>query len=449
MTIAQKLSEFIYNTNYKDIPVEVHRYVKLCILDWLGVVLGGSTEKSGTIIFNSIKEMGGEKQATILGKGIKTNVLFVALVNGTMSHALDFDDTLTVAAIHPSVCLAPAIMAVGEYKKVNGKDLITAFTVGFEIAARIGIAAGVSHYYKGFHATSTVGRFGAMAGVAKLLGITPNIIVNAFGITGTQVSGLRQVFGTMCKPFHAGKAAMDGILSAFLAQKGFDSSDTIFEGEFGLINVYGTETDQQVLFENLGKNYQIVNVAFKPYASALATHSTIEAIKDIKTHDFVTADNVNTIELEMGDLPMSVVNKSDPRHILEGKFSVHHCAALAFIENSVGQDMFTEEKLNDNRIIEFRKKIKTVLNADYKQFETRIVVTTKDGRLFERFIKIPRGLSENPMTFDDMKEKFKGLVSSDISETNINKIIEAIRHLPELSDIGEIIALCNGCETIG
>jgi len=444
VTITQQLAEYVFRTSYEDIPREVLRYSKLCILDWLGVTLGGSKEEVGSILLDFVREMGGERQSTILGKGIRTNVLFAALVNGSMSHTLDFDDTHFGSSLHPSVCLAPAVVAVGEYKKISGKDLLAAFTLGFEVATRIGAAAGMSLFYHGWHATATVGRFGAVAGTAKILKLYPDEIVNAFGIAGTQVAGLRQVFGTMCKPFHAGKSAMDGLLSAFLARKGFDSSDCIIEGRYGFLNVYAPEAQGEKILADLGKKYQIVNVAFKPYASALATHPTIEAIKSIKKDENLNADDVLEIELELGRIPTEVVTTiKEPQRVLEGKFSIYHCAALAFIEGSVGQDMFTEEKLNDPAIAEFRSRVKTTFNPNLKFMETRVKVLSRDGRCIERFITTPKGFPENPMTIEEMNEKFTSLARPVVSDEKIKGIYEKAKKLEEIADITEIIDLCN------
>ena len=443
MNITKHLAEYIYKTSYENIPKETHRYVKLCLLDWIGVTLGGSREPVSDILLDFIDIMGGEKHASIIGKGIKTNLLLASLINGTMSHALDFDDTLKNSGTHPTVCLAPAVISVGEYKKSSGKDLITAFIIGFEIAARIGRAIGIDQYKQGWHTTSTIGRFGAAAGAAKLMNLSLEQIINAFGITGTQMSGLREVFGTMNKPLHAGKAAMDGVLSVTLAKRNFDSSQRIFEGRFGLKNVYAPEADVTQMVAGLGTEYQIMDIAFKPYASALATHSTIQAIEAIKAEGNITADDVQSIQIDFGELPFSVVNNKNPRKVLEGKFSVYQCAALAFIKGRVTVDMFTLKEINNSEIIAFREKINVLLNPKLKQFETIIKVVTNQGKKFEQFIKMPKGSPENPLTFLEMKEKFMDLAMPVISKKNAEKIVEKIRYLPKVKDINEIIELCN------
>ncbi len=443
MTVTERFADYIHQTSFEDIPGEVQRYAKLCLLDWIGVTLGGSREPVSDILLDFIDIVGGNPHASIIGKGVKTNLIFAALANGTLSHALDFDDTHKGAGIHPSVCLAPAVLAAGEYMKSSGRDLITAFVIGFEIGARIGAAAGQAHYDRGWHATATIGRFSATAGAAKLMGLSRDQIINAFGIAGTQVSGLREVFGTMSKPFHAGKAAMDGMLSVALAKRNFDSSHEIFEGRFGLKNVFAPEADEKKLFADLGKEYHIIDIAFKPYASALATHSTIQAIEEMKEMEGVTADDVQSIQIEFAPLPFSVVNIKHPRKVLEGKFSVYQCAALAFVKGRVNADMFTQGWIDDPELVEFRNRINVLLNTNLKNFETIIKVITKDGRILGNFIRESKGSAEDPLNFIEMQNKFMGLAESVISKENAKKIVEMIGRLPEIEDINEIISLCH------
>ena len=443
MTIAKRFADYIYDTTYADIPRDIHRFAKLCLLDWIGVTLGGSKEPVCDILLDMIDIAGGTPHATIIGKGVRTNLLFAALANGTMSHALDFDDTHKEAGIHPSVCLAPAAVAGAEYMKASGKDFITAFIIGFEIAARIGIAAGQTHYDQGWHATATIGRFSATASVAKLLGIPPEQIVNSFGLTGTQVGGLREVFGTMSKPFHAGKAAMDGILSVVLAKRNFDSSHEIFEGRFGLKNVLSPKSENQNILEGLGTTYHIQNVAFKPYASALATHSTIQAIEAMREETPFNAEDVEEIRIEFGALPFSVVNRKTPQKILEGKFSVQHCAAIAIVKGRVGKEMFTETELNDPQIVAFRERVNVVLNESLPLFETIVTLKTRQGDTFRQYIKESKGSPGVPLSSAEMNAKFMDLADSVIPRENAEKIIETIETLQDLPDMNELIALCN------
>ncbi len=265
MEVTTDLAEFIHDTNFEDIPSDVIEKSKHCILDWLGVGLGGIEDDASQLIIKYVEEAGGKKQATIIGTDIKTDVAHAALANGLIGHALDFDDYHAETVIHGTAACLPAVLSVAENRKLAGDDILTAFILAFDICIRIGLGLGSYHYERGWHSTSTAGIFGAMAGVAKLLKLDKDKIVNAFGICGTQASGLRQVFGTMCKPFHAGKAAMNGVMSAALAEKGFTSSKEIIEGEMGLLDVLTESPDEEIVLNALGSKYHISDVSFKPY----------------------------------------------------------------------------------------------------------------------------------------------------------------------------------------
>jgi len=443
MGATQELARYVAGTTYEDLPPEVKEMAKICLLDWFGVTLGGATEDLSPILQKMAAEMGGEKQASIIGSGLKTNVLLAALVNGSMSHALDFDDAHAGSFAHPTVTVAPSVLAVGEDKGATGRDLITAFVLGFEVETRIGMAAGRAHYDKGWHATSTTGRFGGAAGAARLLGLDEGQVVNAFGIAGTQTGGVRQVFGTMCKPFHAGKAAMDGVLAAYLAGMGFTSSNSIVEGKFGFLEIFSPEPKAEKLTDGLGRDYTIVSVGFKPYASCAGTHTVIDAMRDIRATEKLPADEVAEINLELAKLSMDAAGIVEPRTALEGKFSVYHCAALALMEGEAGEDKFTDGKVNDPAVVSLRRKVRARLNPDFKLLDTRVEVVTNDGRRIERFIRIPKGQPENKMTVAEMEEKFRGLASRVLPRDNISRLLEKINRLEEVNNVGEITGLCS------
>jgi 2-methylcitrate dehydratase PrpD len=267
MEVTRKLAEFIHDTEFEDIPSEVIEKGKQCFLDWLGSALGGVEDDSSRLITQYITGKGGKPEATIIGTGIRTDVAHAALANGVIGHALDFDDYHADTVIHGTDACLPAILAVAERNNLSGTDVLAALVLGIDVSVRIGLALGPYHYERGWHSTSTAGIFGATAGVAKLLRLDPDQTVNAFGLCGTQASGLRQVFGTMCKPFHPGKACMDAVMSASLAQAGFTSSKNILEGELGLLEVMTENPDEAVILDALGSKYHITDVSFKPYPS--------------------------------------------------------------------------------------------------------------------------------------------------------------------------------------
>lgn len=443
MEITRQLASFVARTAYEDLSAEVIDQARLCLLDWLGVTLAGTREELAPVLNGCITELGGKEQATVLGKGIKTSVLFAALANGTMSHVLDYDDVHAASFSHPSVPLAPAVLAMGEYLRASGKDVLTAFVLGFEVETRIGAAAGRAHYDHGWHATSTIGHFGAAAGAGKLLGLDENRLVHALGIAGTQAGGVRQVFGTMCKPFHAGKAAMDGVLAALLAQRGFTSSDCIVEGKYGFLDVFSPAPQKEKVLAGLGADYQILDVGFKPYASCAGTHTTIDAMKQIQSKAKLAPEDVLEIDLELARLPLDAAGILEPKKALEGKFSVYHCAALAFLEGSVSEDKFTDEKVNDPVLAALRRKVKARLNPEFKLLDAKVTVVTRDGRRLESFVPIPKGQPENPLTFAEMEEKFTGLAALVLPEDNIHQLIARMKSFEQVADVNEVISLCS------
>jgi len=265
MSLTKKLAEFVYNTSFHDIPQDVIEKNKYTILDWFGSILGEINEDASRLIIEYAKEFTVKGQATIIGTDIKTDLAHAALANGVISHALDFDDYHGKSVINGSADCLPAILAIAEDKRLCGTDILTAFVLAIDISIRLGLGLTNSHYKRGWHSTSTAGAFGATAGAVKLLGLDTDTIINAFGICATQASGIRQVFGTMSKPFNAGKASMNGVISAKLAEKGFTSSDHIFEGKLGFFQVFTDNPDIDGVLNRLGSTYFISDLSFKPY----------------------------------------------------------------------------------------------------------------------------------------------------------------------------------------
>ena len=265
MELTKKLAEFIHDTDFNDIPRDIVEKSKYSCLDWLGGALGGLEEDASRLIIEYVREFGGKEQASVIGTDIKTDVSHAALANGVISHALDFDDYHAKTVIHATAACLPAILAVAESKKSSGRDILTALILSIDITIRLGLGLTSSHYERGWHSTATTGRFGATAGVSKLLNLNKDKIINAFGICGTQAAGLRQVFGTMTKPFNAGKSSMDGVMSAYLAEKGFNSSKEIIEGKLGYFDVLTDNPDEDVVLDRLGSKYYLSDLSFKPY----------------------------------------------------------------------------------------------------------------------------------------------------------------------------------------
>jgi len=263
--MTRRLAEFIVTTDDSKITPEIYEHAKVAFLDWLGVTIAGMDDPLVEKLMAYAYTMGGNPQATIIGHDMKMSVDQAALINGTSSHVLDYDDTLVSFLGHPSVTLFPSLLALSEWQGKNGRDFLTAYLVGLQAGGTIGVCAGLDHYMAGWHATSTLGHLASAAGCAKLLGLNVTQTQNALGIAATQSSGLKRVFGTMCKPFHAGKVSLEGVMSGFLAQGGFTSSRRIIEGDLGLFEVLTENANEAIVLDRLGSHWYVMDLSIKPY----------------------------------------------------------------------------------------------------------------------------------------------------------------------------------------
>jgi len=402
------------------------------------VTIGGRSHPSSWILMNLVQELGGKEQATVFGTSHKTSILNAALVNGAMSHVLDFDDTHLPALMHPSAPVLPALFALGEYEGVSGEDFLLAFLMGFEAETRISRCMGASHYDVGWHSTATMGRFGAAAGAAKLAKLSKEQIAFALGLAGTQASGIRKVFGTMTKSFHPGKAAFDGLLSALLAQKGYTCSDNILEGPKGLGNILSPQFDVTKGVRDLGKKYMIMDLTCKPCASCLYTPPTIDAVVNQRCQHRLKADAVKKVSVNVAKFCFDAANIQNPRTGLEGKFSVAFCAAIALLEGQAGEDVFTDARVKDGVTAEMLNKISVEKKDDLGEQEAEVSVALANGEVFKTKTEKPLGSPENPISDRALEEKAAILLRPTFSEGQIEKIVKKIRTLETIENLTEL-----------
>ena len=442
MKTTEKLVSFVQETSYKDFSREVTHQAKRCFLDLLGVALGGARQPVVQILIKTLKETGGKPQATVLSHGFKTSTLNAALINGAMAHALDFDDTHIGSIIHPSAPVIPAVLALGERLKSTGKSALEAFVIGYEVETRIGLGLGSRHYNRGWHTTSTCGRFGAAVAAGKLLGLSSLQMSRAMGLAATQASGLRLAFGTMAKPFHPGKSAFDGLLSALLAEKDFTCPPNMLEGPKGFAEALGNDdTNLNLMGKNLGTRYQIMNNTFKPYAACLLTHPTIDGVFELKDRYHLEPGDIDGISCEIARFCLDAAGQKEPQTGLAGKFSIYYCAALPLVEATAGEDMFTDKKVQNPQMVALRKKVKARINPALKDTEARVTITTKDGKKYSTFIDKPKGDPRNPPTDSELENKFRSLSVNALPQRNIDAVIELVWNLDKIKNVGSLMKL--------
>ncbi len=297
--LTRSLAGRASSLGYEDLPGPVREVARQCVLDYLGVAIAGAEDPLVRILLDEMAEAGGSAQASVIGHSIRLPVLSAALVNGAAAHALDYDDVNMAMPGHPSVAILPGLLALAELKGSSGREVITAFVAGYETACRIGAALQPGHYNLGFHATATVGSFGAAAACARLLGLEAEATAVALGIAGTQAAGLKSQFGTMCKPFHAGKAAQNGLLAARLAERGFSSRTDIVECVQGFALTHGPDFLPQAALATPEAGFHLLANLFKYHAACYFTHAPIECARRLRQEYRLIPEMIAGITLKL------------------------------------------------------------------------------------------------------------------------------------------------------
>jgi 2-methylcitrate dehydratase PrpD len=442
MKPTEYLCKFIVELSFQDFSREVLEMSKVCLLDWLGVTLGGLKEPASVKLFDLVEPLGGEAQATILGHGLKTTSLNAAFVNGVMAHVLDYDDAHSETRNHTSAPLVAAVLAVAEHHHLSGPDFLEAYLTGFEVSSRIGLALGKQYYERGWHATSILGRFGAAVGTSKALRLNARQVENALGLAATQSGGIRSAFGTMAKPFHAGKAAMDGMLSALLSQSGFTGPKAVLDDDSEYVTLFSSEFDPNFLTRPVTQDFHIMTTSMKLYAACLLLHPVIDGLLAIRDECGTEPKDIQRIELEVAPLCLSVTDNPKVQTDMEGKFSIQFCSALALAKGKVGSRNFLSDSLNDSQIRDLMQKVNAKTNPKLRETEAKMSVYTSEGLEHRRHVSSPKGDPGNPVAFDEIVEKFGDLNEDKLSKKNIQEIVACVRELEAVPDVGHLVRLC-------
>ena len=433
--VTEKIAAFVAETRADDIPPEMYQHARVAFMDWLAVTLGGKDDPLVDKLIFYTDKLGGAAQATIIGRrGMKKSIADAALINGAASHALDYDDTLVSFLGHPSVTLFPALLALSEWREENGRDFLTAYLIGLQAGSVVGACASLDHYMAGWHATSTLGHIAAAAGCARLLGLGRQQTRYALGIGATQSSGLKRVFGTMCKPFHAGRASQSGLMAAMLAADGFTSAEDILEGPQGFFQALKGTINKDAV-ELLGFGWDVVNLSQKYHASCHATHSPLEAALAAVSEAGLTLDRIGAITVHSSALALGAAGKMDPQTGLEGKFSIPFCVANALVTGVTGDQAFTDERVHDPRIRELMKKITVSQDAGKAALEATVVVEDTDGGRTERFSDILQQIPPLELKETRVRQKFLDLCEPVLGKDRAARVAEEIDNLEQLPSL--------------
>jgi 2-methylcitrate dehydratase PrpD len=438
MEVTRTLARFVVEHKYAGIPEKVRREAARSFLNWLGCAVGASRHETVERALAALSEFSGPPEATVLGRGERLDIMQAALMNGITSHTFDFDDTHLKTVIHPSGPVASAILALAERQRVSGEDFLHAFILGVEVECRIGNAVYPAHYDIGWHITGTAGVFGAAAAAGRLLGLNEQQMVWALGIAATQSSGLREMFGTMCKPFHPGNAAKNGLLAAHLAQQNFTSSDHGIEAKRGFAHVLSTEFKPAAITERLGESWEIALNTYKPFACGIVIHPAIDGCIQLRNEHRLQTKDIASIELRTHPLVLELTGKKTPQAGLEGKFSVYHSAAAAIIHGAAGEAQYSDACVRDPAVIALRDRVTARTDPAVHEDQVGIAIKLKDGRTLEKFVEHAIGSLDKPMSDGDLEAKFLGLVEGILSKAETDRLMHLGWNIGHLKDAAEV-----------
>jgi len=440
--VTRALAQYIVLARPQDLPAPVRKEAQRTLLNWVGCAVGGSRHETLDRAIAAIAPFSGPAQASVLGRRERLDILHASLMNGISSHVFDFDDTHLKTVIHPAGPVVSSLLALAEFRSMSGADFLHAMVLGIEAECRIGNAVYPAHYDRGWHITGTAGVFGSAAACGRALGLSVQQMVWALGLAATQPVGLREMFGTMTKSFHPGRAAQNGLTAALLAARDFTSTDVGIEGKSGWANVLSTTRDYPQITSNLGKTYEISVNTYKPFACGIVIHPTIDACIQLRREHALTADAIERIDLRVHPLVLELTGKTAPQTGLESKFSVYFAAALAIVRGSAGTRDFSDANAKDPVIVALRDRVKTTVDSAIGEEQVRATVTLKDGRKIEKFVEHVVGSVERPLSDADLEAKFMGLVDGVLPEPQALRLkdlcwkIETLPSAAELATAG-------------
>ncbi|MEQ1884993.1 MAG: MmgE/PrpD family protein [Bryobacteraceae bacterium] len=454
--LTLRVAEFVANTKYEDIPKDVIELGRKSILDGLGLALVGSVAESGKICREYLQAQGfGSTGATVIGSKLKAPPRFAAFANGVGIHADDYDDTQLAVApdrvygllTHPTAPCFSAALAVAESKGISGHDLMHAYQLGVEVECKISEAINPRHYQEGFHSTGTVGTFASAAAAMKLRGADSHAIARALGLAASQASGLRENFGTMTKPYHAGHAAEGGIAAADFVMLGWTVSERILEAPSGFFRAAGGGFDPGAITP--GKPWTFANpgVSIKPFPSGSLTHPGMTELRRMLRNNNIKTEMVDRLDVGTNKYMPTALIHHKPMDSLQAKFSMEFCMSSLLLYGRAGLNEFKDEVVRRQEVQDMIKRVNFHVHpvaeaAGYNKMTTILDLHLKDGRTISGKADFALGSPADPMSFDDVAAKFEdGARFANWPTAKAAKIIETVRKFEEIKDIRTLTAL--------
>jgi 2-methylcitrate dehydratase PrpD len=439
MSETKALASYIVNGRYEDVPDDVRHEAARSLVNFMGVALGGCVDPAVDIAIRALGPFSGKPTAAILGRVERLDPLHASLMNGISSHVDDFDDTTPQNYIHPTSPVASAMFAYASANRVAGRDFLNAFVLGFEAESRVGNAVYPAHYDVGWHITGTAGIFGAAAAIGRLRGLSAQQMVWALGLAATQAAGLREMFGSMGKAFHPGRAAQNGYASATLAENGFTAGDRGIEGPRGFAAVQAATYDLAKVTEGLGRDFNLRRNTYKPYPCGIVNHPTIESCIELHHAHQLKGGDVAAVRLRVAPLVLDLCNQQNITMGLQGKFSVYHGAAVGLVRGQAGLDEYPDAAVNDPVVKRVRELVTATGDPGLTEDQARVEVELADGRRLTWSVEQSLGNIHRPLSDRQLEEKFRRCAARALPADAADVVLDRCWHIGELDDVGALV----------
>jgi 2-methylcitrate dehydratase PrpD len=452
--VTRELTRFVAGLSYEGLPDDVRARVKALVLDLTGIMVRARNDAESTPAMIAAAGRLGMKGGgcTVVGDADGYAPPGAAMLNGTLAHSLDFDDTHASASLHPSAPIVPAAFAAAEMAGADGRALIAAIVAGYEVQIRLSLALDpAAHYDRGFHPTATCGAFGAAAAAGRLLGLDPEGCANAFGIVLSMSAGSMQylVNGAWTKRSHVGHAAMCGLIAATLAREGYKGAADALEGKWGFLHGYAPASDAKKAVDGLGQRWETMRIAVKPYPSCRYGHAPIDGILALASEHRIKPDEVEEVVVGVPEPGWKLIGdpepaKQSPKSVVDGQFSMAFCAAVALRKGGFAWDDYAHH-LGDSATLALCKLVKTWVDPQAQanfpaEMSGSVKIRTARGT-FETYVRVPKGEPANFLTAPELRAKFDTLAGPYLSARRRDELAAAILALEQTKDIGALLHL--------
>lgn len=450
---SRQIAQFAQRTRYQDLPESVIDITKSIILDQLGVELACSTLPWNKLVYDYAKGVGATGRSTVVNYGLKTSPEFAAIVNATFGHGFEIDDVQIEALNHPGCVSVPPAVAVGEEYDISGKGLIAASAIGCEVNIRVGMAGRSMLPERGIHPVSAQGTFAAAAAAGNIMELDEEKMLNALSLAGSHSSGPSEYSqgGGDVKRLHAGLAAMGGIRAALLARLGFTGPPAILEGKRGLLQAFCNAYDPSELTNGLGEVYHVLNIGFKPYCCCALIHAPIDTVAKIMTDNKLKSEDIAEISIGAPKMALQHVGSVGPapQDISSAQFSVHFGLGLTVAKGANDFKTYTDavkSNFKDPDVLNISRRVTMHFDQECEQewpqrFIAKATIKTKDGRVLSERVTDAKGAAGNPMTREELEEKFMVLATSALPEKQAEEVKEMVMRLEELDNINRLTQL--------